>query len=123
MRVSLGPPILTINHGDTFMVTDLAGQIHSEDYLGIFSSDTRFLSYYACYIDGHSWNRVTSATTEYYASQIYLTNPTFTAKNRAVNAGEIALIISRFVEQDIHEELQLTNYSLETVSFNLEIAL
>lgn len=123
MQVSLGPPILTINHGDTFMVTDLAGQIQSEGYLGIFSNDTRYLSYYACYIDGHSWNRVTSATPKYYASQIYLTNPTFSAKNRAVKAGEISLIISRFVGQGIHEELQLTNYSLATISFNLEIAL
>jgi hypothetical protein len=43
MQVSLGPPILTINHGGTFMVTDLAGQIQSEGYLGIFSNDTRLI--------------------------------------------------------------------------------
>jgi hypothetical protein len=49
MRISVGAPILTINHGSTFIVADLAGQIQSEGHLGIFSDDTRFLSYYAIY--------------------------------------------------------------------------
>ncbi|WAL60658.1 amylo-alpha-1,6-glucosidase [Thermocoleostomius sinensis] len=123
MQISVGPPILTINHGSTFMVTDLAGQIHPEGYFGIFCDDTRFLSYYACYIDGHDWNRLTSTTTAYYAARIYLSNPKFIAKNGEVAEGTISLIISRVVESGVHEELELTNHSLNPVSFNLEIAL
>lgn len=45
MQVSVGPPNLTINHGSTFMVTDLDGQINPDSLLGIFANDTRFLSY------------------------------------------------------------------------------
>ena len=124
MRISVGPPILTINHSSTFMVTDLAGQIQPEGHLGIFSDDTRFLSYYACYLDGHPWTRVTSTTTTYYAAQIYLTNPTFVSRNGStIKAGTIALVMNRVVEEGIHEELQLTNHGLETVSFNLELVL
>ncbi|MFS0513525.1 glycogen debranching N-terminal domain-containing protein [Nostoc sp. UIC 10607] len=49
MRISVSSPILTINHGSTFMVTDLSGEIHHNSRnQGIFSNDTRFLSYYAC---------------------------------------------------------------------------
>ncbi|NDJ17376.1 amylo-alpha-1,6-glucosidase [Myxacorys almedinensis] len=121
MRISVGPPILTINHGSTFMVSDLAGQIHSEGYLGIFSDDTRFLSHYASYIDGHEWLRISSATTTYYGARVYLANPTFTSKNGEILSGELSLTISRVVESGIHEELELTNHRLEPVSFSLEI--
>ncbi|WP_373278433.1 glycogen debranching N-terminal domain-containing protein [Fischerella thermalis] len=34
--ISVGSPILTINHGSTFMVTDLNGHIHHEGHQGIF---------------------------------------------------------------------------------------
>lgn len=53
----VGSPILTINHGGTFMVTDLSGQVNSEGHFGIFSDDTRFLNHYAIYADGYSWKR------------------------------------------------------------------
>ncbi len=123
MRISVGPPVLTINHGNTFMVTDLNGQINSKAMLGIFADDTRFLSYYACYIDGHAWQRLTSTTTTYYAARIYLLNPRFTSKDGVVEAGTISLVMSRAVEQGIHEDLDLTNYGPRTVRFMLEISL
>lgn len=123
MRVTVGPPILTINHGSTFMVTDLDGQIKPDDFLGIFTDDTRFLSYYACYIDGNSWILLRSTTTTYYAAQVYLTNPTFVTDSGTIPQGTLSLIISRTVEQGIHEDLDLTNYGLEPVRFSLEIAL
>jgi glycogen debranching enzyme len=123
MRISVGSPLLTLNHGSTFMVTDLNGQIDYNGHQGIFSEDTRYLSYYACYIDGHPWIRLSSTTTTYYAARVYLTNPEFTSRNGKVSEGSISLIISRTVEEGIHEELDITNYGLETVSFNLEIAM
>jgi glycogen debranching enzyme len=123
MRVTVGPPILTINHGSTFMVTDLDGQINPESFLGIFTDDTRFLSYYACYIDGNSWIHLRSTTTTYYAAQIYLTNPTLTTESGPIPQGTLSLVISRTVEQGIHEDLDLTNYGLEPVRFSLEIAM
>ncbi|MTJ10946.1 amylo-alpha-1,6-glucosidase [Anabaena sp. UHCC 0204] len=122
MRISVGSPILTISHNRTFMVSDLNGQIRN-DHQGIFADDTRFLSYYACYIDGCEWIRLSSTTTTYYAARIYLTNPEFTSRNGKVKEGSLSLIISRTVEKGIHEELNLTNYGIEPVSFNLEIAL
>ncbi|MCU0568462.1 MAG: hypothetical protein MUF49_17930 [Oculatellaceae cyanobacterium Prado106] len=123
MQITVGPPILTINHSSTFMSTDLSGQVQSDGYLGIFSDDTRFLSYYACYIDGHPWTRVTSTATTYYTAQIHLTNPKFRSRQGTIAAGTIALIINRVVESGIHEELHLTNYGQEPVSFNLEISM
>ncbi|MBF2008313.1 MAG: hypothetical protein IGS49_23430 [Chlorogloeopsis fritschii C42_A2020_084] len=42
------------------MVTDLSGNINPETSQGIFSDDTRFLSYYTCYLNGKNWIRVYS---------------------------------------------------------------
>ncbi|MCX7593714.1 MAG: amylo-alpha-1,6-glucosidase [Fischerella sp.] len=123
MRISVGSPILTINHGSTFMVTDLNGNIHHDGHQGIFSEDTRYLSYYVCYIDGYPWIRLSSTTTTYYAARVYLINPEFTSINGKLPEGSVSLIISRTVEEGIHEELDLTNYGVELVSFNLEIAM
>jgi glycogen debranching enzyme len=123
MRVTVGPPILMINHGSTFMATDLSGQIKPNGHTGIFSDDTRFLSHYACYVDGKSWVRLTSSTTQYYAARVYLTNPPFTSKKGKVAQGDLSLIISRTVEKGIHEDLDITNHGLAAVSFNLEITL
>ncbi|MBW4556679.1 MAG: amylo-alpha-1,6-glucosidase [Trichormus sp. ATA11-4-KO1] len=123
MRVTVGPPILMINHGSTFMATDLSGQINPYSHLGIFSDDTRFLSNYACYVDSNPWIRLTSTTTRYYAARVYLTNPQFTSRYGTVAQGDLSLIISRTVEQGIHEDLDITNHGLEPVSFNLEITL
>ncbi|MEA5515818.1 glycogen debranching N-terminal domain-containing protein [Nodularia sp. UHCC 0506] len=123
MRVTVGPPILMINHGSTFMATDLAGAINPYSHLGIFSDDTRFLSHYACYVDGSPWIRLTSTTTTYYAARVYLLNPQFTSKQGKIAQGDLSLIISRTVEQGIHEDLDITNHASHPVNFNLEIAL
>lgn len=105
------------------MVTDLNGEINQNNFLGIFTDDTRFLSYYACYADGIPWILLRSTTTTYYASQIYLTNPELTTEEGVIAKGSLSLTVSRTVEGGIHEDLDLTNYSLQRVRFSLEIAL
>jgi len=62
--------------------------------------ETRFLSYYACYLDGHPWVRLSSTATAYYAAQIYLLNPVFTTEEGAVPLGTL-LVISWVVEEGI----------------------
>jgi N-terminal domain of (some) glycogen debranching enzymes len=44
-QISVGTPLLTINEGTTFMVTDQDGQIAADSELGVFADDTRFVSY------------------------------------------------------------------------------
>ena len=47
VEIKVGPPVLTINQGTVFMVTDERGEIDPEHELGIFAGDTRLVSYYA----------------------------------------------------------------------------
>ena len=122
-EISVGPPVLTINQGSTFMVTDLNGEMVTEGDLGVFSNDTRFVSHYAIFANGEPWTRLTSSTTTYDAVRIYLTNPSFSTEDGEVPSGTLALTIRRVVEEGIHEDLDVANYGLQPVRFNLEIAL
>src|ERR1700730_8246333 len=77
VEITVGPPVLTINQGNTFMVTDLNGEISSGSEQGVFSGDTRFLSVYKIFANGVPWQYLSSATVTYYASRIHAVNHAF----------------------------------------------
>jgi glycogen debranching enzyme len=122
-EVSVGPPVLTINQGNTFMVTDLNGEITADSEQGVFAEDTRFLSHWAVYANGTSWEQLSSSPTSYYAERVHLTNRAFATEDGPVPEGILELTIGRSVGEGIHEDLDVTNYSLRPVRFMLEIAL
>jgi glycogen debranching enzyme len=123
VELSVGPPALTINHGSTFMVTDLRGEITADSEHGLFSDDTRFLSYYALFANGQPWVLLTSAATTHYSARVYLTNSRFRTEDSVVEAGTLALVVERNIGEGLHEDLAVTNYGLAPVRFNLELAL
>jgi hypothetical protein len=123
IELSVGPPTLTINHGSTFMVTDLRGEIAADSEHGLFSDDTRFLSYYALFANGQPWVLLSSAATTHYSARVYLTNNRFKTEDSAVEAGTLALVVERVIGEGLDEGLAVTNYGLGPVRFNLELAL
>src|SRR5262249_28587118 len=102
--------------------TDLNGEIAADSEQGIFAADTRFVSYYAIFANGSSWQRLAASTTTYYDGRVYLTNPAFATEAGQVAGGTLGLVLSRAVGEGIHEDLDVTNYGLTPVRFNLEIA-
>src|SRR6185437_4072787 len=123
LEISVGPPVLTINQGATFMVTDLLGEIPADGEFGVFVNDTRVVSFYRLYTNNVPWTWVTSSTTSYYAARIHLVNQSFTTETEVIPAGVLALTIIRTIGAGIHEDLEIRNYSLQSVQFDLEIAL
>jgi glycogen debranching enzyme len=124
VKVSIGPPILTINQGSTVMVTDLGGEIALESEQGVFAADTRFVSVYKICSNGRPWIRLTSSATTYLSAKIYLVNQSFTAQEGEEVLGQaLSLVISRVAHDGIHEDLDVTNYSQKPICFNLEITL
>jgi glycogen debranching enzyme len=124
VKVSIGPPILTINQGNTVMVTDLGGEIALESEQGVFANDTRFVGAYEIRSNGRPWTRLTSSATTYLSAKIYLLNQQFiTEEAEEVPEQALSLIISRVTHGGIHEDLDVTNYSQKPIRFNLELAL
>ncbi|PSB30919.1 amylo-alpha-1,6-glucosidase [Chlorogloea sp. CCALA 695] len=122
-RVSVGPPVLTINQGNTFMVTQQDGQITAEGELGVFAEDTRFVSYYAIFANGQPWTQLNSSTTSYATSRVYLTNPVIETEDSMIAQGTLELVLNRVADAGIHEDIDITNHGLTAVKFNLEVVL
>src|SRR5438445_177575 len=123
VEIAVGPPLLSINHGATFMVTDLGGEIQADTEQGVFADDTRFVSYYAIFANGLPWQRLNAAATADSAARIYLTSAVVPTEDGDVPAGTLSLVICRTVADGIHEDLDVANHGLVPVRFNLEIAL
>jgi glycogen debranching enzyme len=123
VEVIVGPPVLVINQGTAFMVTDRNGEMEAETEHGVFSNDTRFVSHYKIFSNGLSWIRLSSSTTTYYAARVHLVNTRFETEDGVVLEGVLGLTIRRAIGEGIHEDLDVTNYGMAKVRFNLEIAL
>ena len=80
-EVTVGPPVLSINRGATFMVTDQRGEIAPQHEQGIFAADTRFVSHYRLYIEAQPWDLLTSAAVHHYTVQVHLANPPVTTSD------------------------------------------
>lgn len=124
VQISVGPPLLIINHGNTFMVTDQGGEIQLESSNGVFAKDTRFVSHYGISANGRPWTRLTSSPITFFAARVYLVNPELKTEEGIIPDGSIGLSIWRAIDRGgIHEDLDITNHGMDMIRFNLEIAL
>jgi glycogen debranching enzyme len=121
--ISVGPPVVTINQGSTFMVTAEDGQIVADSDQGVFADDTRFVSYYAIFANGEPWQLLNSSAVSYYAARFHLTNRRFETEDGPVSAGTLGLSLVRNVADGVHEDIDVINHSRSSLRFNLEIAL
>lgn len=123
VKVTVGPPVITINHGSTFLVTELDGSITNASDQGLYSRDTRYISRSQLYIEGEPWTLLNSGAVAYYASRTYLINPKVMTEHGIVPAGTLGLVLGRTVGEALHEDIDIRNYSTGHVRFNLELLL
>jgi N-terminal domain of (some) glycogen debranching enzymes len=87
IEVDVGPPLVTINRGDTFVVSEPDGCITAFTDQGIYSRDTGYVSSYEIYADGEHWVLQNSSAIAYYASRTYLTNPKIMTEYIRIRGG------------------------------------
>lgn len=123
IEIRVGPPVLTISQGRTFMVSDLSGYIDERTSQGVYMDDTRFISQYRLYVNRNTLDLVNSSQLTFYASRIHLTNPALNLETGLVAPQTLHITINRRVSESIHEDLDVANYSGKRVKFLLELAL
>jgi glycogen debranching enzyme len=123
IEVTVGPPLITINRGNTFVLCEPDGCITAYTDQGIYSRDTRYVSNYEIFADGHPWILQNSGAIAYYASRSYLTNPRVMTEYGDIEPATLSLVFSRAVSDGIVEEIEIYNYSMKRVRFNFEISL
>jgi glycogen debranching enzyme len=123
IEVSVGPPLVTINRGDTFVLAEPDGSIHPGTDQGMYSRDTRYVSNYEFFADGEHWILQNSGAVAYYASRAYLTNPRIVTEYGEIDEGTLSLILDRAVSEGIHEDIDVHNYGIRRVRFSFELSL
>ena len=109
IEVVVGPPLVTINRGDTFVLSEMDGCITAYTDQGIYSRDTRYVSSYEIFANGERWILQNSGALAYYASRTYLTNPRIVTEYNEIEAATVSLILDRAVSDGIHEDFEIHN--------------
>jgi glycogen debranching enzyme len=124
VEIEVGPPVITISQGRTFMVSDQAGGVNPVTTQGIYMDDTRFLSYYGLTINDSPLNRVNSGQLTFYASRIHLTNPAIKLESGMLEAQTVHVMLNRTVSNgSVYEDLDVANYTGKQVRFLLELTI
>jgi glycogen debranching enzyme len=118
---------LTLKNNDLFLITDTLGNISGsscldegqKESLGLFCRDTRFLSRLELQIDGRSLVLLSSTAKKGFALSVLCANPQLEKNIKAETIGFQRDIV---INGGLFEEIQVTNYSLETVSFTLSLS-
>jgi glycogen debranching enzyme len=122
-KVQVGPHQVSIHQGQTILVTEPDGQIRWPSEKGLYFLDTRVISSWVIYANGVPWNLLNGGAVTHYASRIHLTNPSIPTIDGAIPERTLALVIGRSISGGMHEDLDITNNSMNRVRFQLEIAL
>lgn len=123
VEIKIGPPVITISQGRTFMVSDLAGGIDPHTSQGLYMNDTRFISYYHLRMNGQRVEVVDSSQLAFYASRIHLTNTAINLEDGILAPQTLHLTVNRTVDDGIHEDLDISNYTGQEVAFLLELSI
>lgn len=121
--IKVGPDVITINRGQTFMVSGLDGVVKGTAEQGLFTHDVRFLSHYRYKINGRKWSLVTSSPLSHSAARFEFANPALLSASGPIPKHVVGLSVERAVSGGVHEELDLVNYQRVPVQLTLEIEL
>jgi glycogen debranching enzyme len=121
-RIKVGPPIVTIHQGNSFMVTTAEAEITPDAELGVFAQDTRLISLYKLWIDRERWTLASSAPVSYFGAVYVFLSPKIAAPDGTPEPGKVQLRLERTMSGGgIHEDFDITNYFQGEVSFDFAI--
>lgn len=123
LEVKVGPPQLAIHQGFTVLITEPDGSIAWPSDKGLYFKDTRLISAYSVYANGHPWDLLNSGAPVSFGCRVYLTNCDFPSEAGDVTARSMSLVISRSVDGGLHETHELTNHGRTAIVFNHEISI
>jgi glycogen debranching enzyme len=118
---------LTLKDDDLFLITDTLGNIAGYDCrsegitgsMGLFCRDTRFLSRLELQINGRSPILLSSTAQKGFVLSVLCTNPQI---DDGIKAETIGIQREIAINGGLFEELQITNYSLNRVSFTISLS-
>lgn len=131
MRVTVGPPTITINHDRQFVVAHPDGFIRPEDETGFFSHDTRFVSGYKVSLNGLAPVLLNGANVEHFSARHEFTSAMMPVSGGffgdpdevSLPAHSIGFRLDRTIREGVHEDYRLVNYASRAGRIVLEISI
>lgn len=123
LEIAVGPPHIVTNQGHTVLVTEPDGQIPLRSQKGLYFRDTRLLSQWSLCVNGQPWELLNSGNLDHYASRVFLTNRDIVAKQGTIPHHTLQLVLSRSIDEGMHEDIDIINYGTESIEFILEISI
>ncbi len=121
LPVSVGPSNITINRDDRFIVSKPDGRIESDADEGFFARDTRFVSGYNVWINGHRPVLLNSSPIRFFSARFEFTNPELFDSDGRVERSSIAFRLDRTVFGGVHEDYDLHSYARRPAALTLEV--
>ncbi len=121
IEIRVGPPVVIINQGQTFVVMDQQGEIHEESELGAFSDDTRFISVFRIRINQRPWQVLSYSQLTHFCARWIYANPEVRVADGDIAPNQIGLTLERAIGGGLHDDLDIVNYSQRPCSFYLEL--
>jgi glycogen debranching enzyme len=122
----LASKTLAVKEGDTFLYSDLEGNLdHGGSYgLGLYATDTRFLSHFRMTVNGRDPVLLSSSSERGYMSHVDLTNPDlYEGDVLAVPQQTLNIRRIRAISGRLFERVRVKNYNAFAVAIDLEFVL
>ena len=114
---------LVVSHGDTFLVTERAGQVRT-GRAGLYHRDTRYLDRYHFTLNGADPVLLSATNTDFHRSISHLTNPRLGGYRTALPDGLLMIELTREIEQErLVEEWEIRSFARHDARFTLGFAL
>jgi glycogen debranching enzyme len=107
---------LTILEGSTFCVCDERGDLDGPT-MGLFASDTRFLSRWILSVNGARPLLLSAAKVDYFSAAFYLRNPVA----GGLGHDELSIARERFVGEGMQDHLVFQNHSRRQLEFEVSL--
>lgn len=123
LQISVGPPQLLVHHGQTVWAAEPDGSVAHDSRKGLMFRDTRLLSTWALFANGVPWELLNSGAVAHYAARAFLTNREIVGRDGTIPPRTLGLVMSRWIDGGVHEDIDITNHAMVAVRFTLELSL
>jgi len=123
LQITVGPPQLRVHAGQTVFSAAPDASVAPDSTSGLLFRDTRLISAWALYANGAPWELLTSGDLTHYAARAFFTNTAIPGRDTTIAERTIALVLSRWIDGGVHDDIDITNHAPSPVRFTLELSL
>ncbi|MCC6718199.1 MAG: amylo-alpha-1,6-glucosidase [Acetobacteraceae bacterium] len=123
LQITVGPPQLRVHAGQTVWSAAPDGSVANHSTGGLICRDTRLISTWALYANDQPWELLNSGDLTYFAARAFLTNRELAGRDAAIPARSLGLVLSRWIDGGVHDDIDITSHVQVPVRFTLELAM